>query len=279
MAFDIDVDSGTILYALGVVFAALATLYFLRDVVFRLSVTVKALLLLFGFVAFFVAGVAIQRDVLDTVAFALSVVSYVAFVAYVIGRHNPGETGVFLLFILSAGLFIGLGYGLRERGLSVSTRTAGYVVLGLAVASAVLVSADALGGGVSHEFEVDDSVTFTAPASEDARRSENLKRTVATVTATNEFVFRRPVALPEIESCVAGDQRLPADVDANYKNYWQLSGETIAGGDTQTYEVVTTIYWEENASQGTTLAVERGDNCDDQRAQPTLLISFSEDTV
>ncbi len=279
MAFDIDIDSGTILYALGVVFAALATLYFLRDVVFRLSVTVKALLLLFGFVAFFVAGVAIQRDVLDTVAFALSVVSYVAFVAYVIGRHNPGETGVFLLFTLSAGLFIGLGYGLRERGLSVSTRTAGYVVLGLAVASAVLVSADALGGGVSHELEVDDSVTFTAPASEDARRSENLKRTVATVTATNGFVFRRPVALPEIETCVAGDQRLPADVEVDYKNHWQLSSDTIAGSGTETYDVVATIYWEENASQETTLAVERGTDCETRRAQPTLLVSFGDDTL
>src|SRR6056297_2695609 len=108
------IDSGKLLYALGVLFAAAALLYFIRDVVFDLSITVKAALLLLGFVAAFTAGVAVERDVLDVVAFALSGVTYVVFVGYVVVRYRPGETGTFLLLAASAALFVGLGYALRE---------------------------------------------------------------------------------------------------------------------------------------------------------------------
>ncbi|MFB6222774.1 MAG: DUF1109 domain-containing protein [Haloarcula sp.] len=70
------IDSGKLLYVLGILFAIAALLYFVRDVVFGLSITVKSALLLLGFIAFFVAGIALERDVLDIVAFALSGVTY-----------------------------------------------------------------------------------------------------------------------------------------------------------------------------------------------------------
>jgi len=121
---NLEFDSGKLLYALGVLFAIGAFLYFVRDVVFDLSITVKAAVLFFAFVAFFLAGVAIERDVLDVVAFALSGISYAVFLGYVIVQYAPGGTGTFLLFGASAVLFLGLGYLVRERDPALSLRRA-----------------------------------------------------------------------------------------------------------------------------------------------------------
>lgn len=110
-----DIDSGKLLYALGVVF--------------DLSITVKAALLLLAFVAFLVAGLTLQRDVLDAVAVAL------AGVTYVVVRYEPSETGIFLLLALSAGLFVSLGDALRERNLTVPRWRATTVVARTATSS------------------------------------------------------------------------------------------------------------------------------------------------
>jgi len=133
------IDSGKLLYALGVLFAAASLLYFSRDVVFDLSITVKAALLCLAFVALFLAGLTVQRDVLDVVAFALAGVTYIVFVGYVVFRYDPGETGTFLLLAFSAALFVALGYLLREGTLAVPRRQAATVAAGLLLVSVALV--------------------------------------------------------------------------------------------------------------------------------------------
>jgi hypothetical protein len=268
---DFDIDSGTILYGLGVAFAIAAFLYFVRDVVLGLSITVKAALLLFAFVAFFLAGLTVERDVLDVVAYALSAGAYVTFLGYVVVRYDPGETLVFLLLALSAALFVGLGYGLREGGLDVSRRTVGYAAIGLAAASVVLVGADALGGGVTYELELNESVTVDPPQAGDDRHRHELEVLVGTVTVTNEGLFTRPIDGPGLDSCLVGGDNRTDDLFVEY--HFQPSGP-IRGGETERFDVTLTARLPPNETEPQTYTLERGSDCSVTRDSPTVIVDI-----
>lgn len=274
-----QIDSGKLLYALGVLFAAAALLYFVRDVVFGLSITVKAALLLLAFVAFLVAGVGLQRDVLDAVAFTLAGVAYVVFVGYVVLRYEPSETGTFLLLALSASLFVGLGYGIRQGDLTVTRRqatTVGGVLLVLGVA---LVGVDAAGGGVSYAFETEETVTVDPVRTDDPTPYSETERRIGTLTATNEFVFTRALALPPVRGCLAGPVEVPrTEVWVSYEFPSYERPDTIAGGTTREFAVQASIPVDRNQTESVTYAIERGPNCDVERDRPTLIVTESDDS-
>ena len=268
------IDSGKLLYALGVLFAAAALLYFVRDVVFELSITVKAALLLLGFVALFVAGVTLERDVLDVVAFALSGVTYVVFIGYVVIRYSPGETGTFLLLAASAGLFIGLGYALRAGVPTPSRRTAAVALSGLLVASVLFVGADAFSGGVTYKTQTNESVTVSVPESAQGSGSyPPVRKQIGTVTASNPSPFLRVLDLPSLSSCLIGPADNPReDVWVNVDRDWD--DDTIAGATTKSYAITGEFRLDTNRTEQVTFAVERDVDCDAVRSEPTIAIQI-----
>ncbi|MHC3379358.1 DUF1109 domain-containing protein [Haloarcula sp. H-GB5] len=266
------IDSGKLLYALGVLFAAAALLYFVRDVVFDLSITVKAALLLLGFVVLFVAGVALERDVLDVVAFALSGVTYVVFVGYVVVRYSPGETGTFLLLAISAGLFVGLGYALRAGIPTPSRRTAAAALGGLLIVSAVLVGADALSGGVTYDVQTNESVTVSVPEPEQkGGEYPPVSREIGTVAASNPSPFLRALDPPTVSGCLVGpaeDSR--EDVWVDVDRDWDE--DTLAGSTTKSYAITGEFRLDTNRTGQVTYAVERDIDCSAERSEPTIAI-------
>lgn len=270
------IDSGKLLYALGILFATAALLYFSRDVVFDLSITVKAALLLLGFIAFFVAGLAVKRDVLDVVAFALSGVTYVVFVGYVVVRYSPGETGTFLLLAASAGLFVGLGYALREGMPTPSRRTATVVFGGVLLVGGVLVGADALSGGVTYEMQTNDSITVTLSDTE--RASDDyayISRDIGTVTASNSSPFLRALDLPEVSGCLVGPTDGPREeVFVDVDRRWDE--DTIEGSTTMSRAVTGEFQLDVNRTEPRTFAIERGLDCNAERSEPTIAIQVSD---
>lgn len=271
------IDSGKLLYALGVAFAAAALLYFSRDVVFDLSITVKAALLFLLFVALFLAGLVTQRDVLDVVAFALAGVTYIVFVGYVVVRYGPSETGTFLLLALSAGLFVTLGYLLRAGDITVPRRQATAVAGGVLLLSVALVGLDAVGGGVSYDLATEESVTVEPPEGGPTPYSERDRR-VGTLTASNGFVFTRALSLPRLDGCLVGvGEGLPTDTYVAYEYSGSPRPDTIAGGATRTYPVVADLPIDRNATEPVAYAIERGSDCTVERDRPTLLVSVDDD--
>jgi len=270
------IDSGKLLYVLGVLFATAALLYFVRDVVFNLSITVKAALLLLGFVAFFVAGVALERDVLDVVAFALSGVTYVVFVGYVVVRYSPGETGTFLLLAASAGLFVGLGYALRAGIPTPSRRTAGYALGGLLVVSVLLVGGDALSGGVTYDVQTNESVTVSVPETEQgAGGYPPVNKQIGTITASNPSPFLRALDLPSLSGCLVGPADNPReDMWVNVERDWDE--DTIAGSTTKSYAITGEFRLDTNRTEQVTFAVERDADCSAVRSEPTIAIQVDE---
>jgi len=270
------IDSGKLLYALGVAFAAAALLYFSRDVVFGLSITVKAALLFLLFVALFLAGLTAQRDVLDVVAFALAGVTYVVFVGYVVLRYGPGETGTFLLLAFSAGLFVGLGYLLREGRVAVPRRQAVAVAAGLLLVSVALVGLDAVGGGVTYDVATESSVTVEPPGDGPSPYGRYEKR-VGTVTASNEFVFTRALSLPELRGCLVGPGSERRNMYLSYEYPGYAAPDTIGGGATREFPVLAALAVDRNQTEPMTYAVERGSDCSADRSEPTLLVVVGDD--
>jgi hypothetical protein len=263
-----------------VILAIAALLSFVQDLVFGLSIKVKAALLVFGFVGFFVVGTATDRDVLDAVAFALSGAAYLVFLAYVIWRYSVGETGTFLLLALSAGLFIGLGYLLRECGPRTPVRVAGYVVGGLLLVSVALVGVDAAGGGVTYDLQTNESVTVEAPDWDHAPEAGYAPVDVrlGTVTAENEFVFRRALDLPALSGCVVGtdapDERW-AYLDYDDASYQRPAA--IGGGQSLTFGVRAEVPVPVNATQPVDFAVEQRSACPDDADRATIVVTADGD--
>ncbi|MDS0282591.1 DUF1109 domain-containing protein [Haloarcula onubensis] len=270
------IDSGKLLYALGVAFAAAALLYFSRDVVFGLSITVKAALLFLAFVALFLAGLTTRRDVLDVVAFALAGVTYVVFVGYVVLRYGPSETGTFLLLSVSAALFVALGYLLREGAVTVPRRQATTIVAGLLLVGVALVGLDAVGGGVTYDVATESSVTVDPPGDGPTPYSRDERR-VGTVTASNGFVFTRALDLPDVRGCLVGPGTERADVYLSYDYPGYDRPDTIGGGATREFPVVADFAVDRNRTEPVTYAVERGGDCGADRSAPTLLVAVGDE--
>lgn len=269
-----DLDEETLLYVLGVGFTLAALVYFAQDVVFGLSITVTAALLFVAFVGFLLAGLQIEHSPLDTVAFAVSGLSYVVFLGYVVSRYSPDETTVFLLLAASAALFVGLGYGLGEREFRPSRRTVVAVLAVLLVASTALVVVDGLGGDVGYDVELNDS-TATLTVAESDSHGTDLTASVGTLAARNPSVFTRRVDLPRVDACLAG-----VDADTERRVYVDLEPreydvpDRLSGGATRVHTLQVGMFREGNQTSDVTVALERRSSCDSlpRRSEPTLFV-------
>lgn len=270
---DLDIDGGTLLYVLGIGFALAALAYFVRDVVFALSITVKASLLFLAFIGFLLGGIAMNRDVLDRVSLVLSGAAYVVFVGYVISRYGLDATAIFLVLAASAVLFVGLGYGLRQYRPAITPRTARLLAIAIVAVAVLLVGADVVTAGVTYETEFEDSVTVSPPADAPPDRPVvQGEATIGTITVTNEGPFTRSLDMPRIEGCVVG-----VDVGSETRTYVQYDPRTydrpdyVSGGSGHEFELVTRLPVPNETDQ-LTYAIERGTDCDVERDEPTLIV-------
>lgn len=272
---DLDLDGGTILYAVGIVFALAALAYFVRDVVFALSITVKAALLFVTFLAFLLGGIAIERDVLDRVALVLAAAAYVVFLGYVVIRYDLEATGVFLALAGSAGVFVTLGYVLRQRRPSISNRTATSLAVVLLAVAVLLVGVDVAMAGVSATANLEETVTVTAPPDAPTDRDViPVEATVGTLVVTNEGPFTRPLSLPSPSACVVGNDGVSEQrVHLQYQPGSYERTDRIAGGESQTYRLLARLPLQ-NDTDAVTYAVERGEDCETPRSQPTLVVDL-----
>jgi hypothetical protein len=265
-----DIDEAKILYGLGALFGIGALLYFARDLVFDLSVTVKSLLLLLGFVAFFAAANATERPTLDTVLYVLSGGAYVVFLGYMTDQYDVGETGIFLTLAASSMLFIGLGYLLRERERRLSLRQARYVLVGVAVLASLLVLIDLLGGGIVYTATLESQVTM----------GEEPQAVVGTVVAQNEFVAARTVSSPSVDACVYALDRREAHARLEAPDQYRYGGPRVLGGGDEFEMEIKVRYERPENTTGTAreFAVERAPECPDESSvtDPTIVVVLDE---
>lgn len=209
-------DREKLLYAVGIALGVAAVAYFGFQLFDQVSPATTAALLFGGFLCFLVAGVGIDLETLDIVAYALAAGSYLVFVAYVLSRFDVGDGGTFLLLAASSGLFVALGYLAQQGRLTLERRQALIVILVVVVAAVALVGVDLVGAQPTTSVDVEESVEIPD-------RHEVV--TVGTVTVENEFFLPRRTDVQRYHACVYGPEFRPAPIE-----FEPRAGSTLLGG-------------------------------------------------
>jgi hypothetical protein len=269
-----SINDETLLYALGVAFALGTLAFFARDVVFDLSITVTAVLLFVAFTAFLVVGLAIDHDSLGSVAFAISGLSYVVGLGYVLTRYELSETGIFGLLAASTILFVGLGYALQEGRLALDRPTARRVLLGLAVVGMVSVGADSV-GEMTTSVDLTEEVVLNgtmAPPDEPIVAGE---QRIGSITVRNPTLFTRAAELPPLEGCLVGvdTDRRRGGVDLDYEPRSYQVADRLNRNEERTADIRLRFELPANATAvGEPIPIERAESCAVTRSEPTLLV-------
>lgn len=245
----LDIDPAKVLYAIGAVFGIAAVLYFTRDIVFDLSITVRAVLLLFAFVVFLIAAMATTRVGLNLVLYVFAAAAYLAFIVYILSRFSVGADGTFLALLISALLFLALGYLVREQNLTLSPRMARYVVVGVALLAVVLVGADVVASDVAYEMNINT----------EGQIEDNGEVVIGTLTIDNRFVFREPIDVPRAFACIYVDELRPHPVQ--YRVGEDRVPNYIPGSGTITATMSVRLNDEEIAAVDGPLPIVQADEC------------------
>lgn len=264
---DFDIDPAKVLYAVGVVFGVAAVVYFARDIVFELSITVRALLLFLAFAVLLVAGLAATRQAFVLVSAVLSAVAYLAFITYSLSRFEVGADGTFLALLISAGLFLTLGYLVHERNIAPSATTALYVIFGMILIGVVLVGADVAASDVTYNVTLQDEADF----------NDRGEVTLGTVTVENQFVFREPIDLPQAFACTylpdSGSRLLPVQ----YRVDTGSVPNTIPGSRTMTVMMTVRLSDDDAAAVGNQVPIERAETCPETSDDPRIVVVTGDD--
>lgn len=273
-----QIDGSKLLYAAGIAFVIAALVVFAQNLIFGLSVTVKTALLGVAAVSFAIAGATLTHNLLDSVAFALAAITYATAIGYAIVQYNIGTTGVFGLFALSGLLFVAVGYVLRDQHPSIRPRRAGIIILALLLVSAPLIGADVLTGGVTYTATFEDQVMLTDSDEPTvaADRYAHQMRPVGTMTITNNGPFTHQIAPPDVDGCLVGPNTTAVRPVLQYEPQRYEQQGVIGGGDQRQYTLQVQLAPRDNTTLPTTVAVERGTDCETDRSTPTLLVSVAE---
>ena len=263
-----DVDPAKVLYVVGALFGVSAVLYFARDIVFELSITVRALLLLLAFVGLLLTALASSRSPFVPVFAVLSAATYLAFLGYTLTRFGVGTDGTFFALLVSAALFLLLGYLVRERALSPSRRTAQYAIAGLLLAGVVLVGADVVAGDLEYDMRTAEEVAIEGGG----------EVVVGTVTIDNQFVFREPVDAPDAFACiyVPGMEYGMRPEPVGYRVGGERLPDSIPGSTTVSANMTVGLSSEEAATVAGPMPIERAAECPAESSTARIVIVLGE---
>lgn len=265
-----DVDPAKVLYVVGVVFGIAAVLYFARDIVFDLSITVRALLLLLAFVIFLVAAVGSERTAVVLVSSVLSAAAYLAFLGYTLSRFDVGADGTFLALLVSAALFLGLGYLVRERRISPSPRITRYAVAGVLLVAVLMVGVDVIVSDVGYDVTIEDEGVV----------DDGGEVVVGTLTVDNQFVLREPIDVPEAFAClfVPGmDEYDMRPQPVQYRVGEDRVPDSVPGSSTITARMTVRLTDEEASAVDGRIPIERADTCPDESENPRIVVVMGDD--
>lgn len=218
---NISIDGSKVLYIVGALLGVVTLGYFGFEFLTGLSPTVIAALLALTFIGLLSAALTIDRGGLEVVTYALSAGSYLVWLTYVLTQFDLGETGVLLALLFSSVLFVGLGYSVREIGLSLDRSHAIRIVAVLVVVAVLLVTVDVVGADLTYQVETEDAIEVPEPREQTQ---------IGTVTVENEFILSRSIDSVVIGICLTGPE--PREFTDR-----PIRDDVIAGGESETGEI------------------------------------------
>lgn len=183
-----SVDPSSIMYLFGLLFGALSVLYFAKDILLSLSITVKsyALFVLASFI--FSTSFLFTDSPLYILLIALSGIAYSVAVLYTWNSNPLKRTYRFLLLMLSSLLFIGVATGVQSNLFSQNT-TAVISFSGFLFVVFILLSV--------LDTREEDPVTSEVSVENDIEVDDEI--VVGSVDIKNDGLFRRRYEKPDFE--------------------------------------------------------------------------------
>ncbi|MDZ7689488.1 MAG: hypothetical protein U5J64_12415 [Halobacteriales archaeon] len=265
---DLKIDRVKVLYVVGVLLGLTAAFYFGFQLLEDLSPTTTSAVLILGFVVFFLAGIYVEAEVLDTVLYALGAGSYVVFVAYTLSVFDLGDGGVFVLLAGSSALFITLGYASSQGMLEVERRTALVAAAVVLVLGFALLGFDVTGEQPTHTAEFEDEVEVPPlPGGS----------TVGEVTIENPFVLSRTADVPRYDACLYAPDLRRTSIGYTESTF----NLVIAGGESRTFNLVVgaTLFYNRETGElrgeleeAETVPVETADECPDASDEVKIVV-------
>lgn len=255
---DYDINPSTVMYGISAFLGAVTVVYFGSSLIFDLSPITKSLAFFSSFAVFLAAGLYLsgKNKVHSILALGLTGVSYLAFLAYTLGKFEIGTEGVFTALFLSSLLFVALG-NLASRGkLEVDRKNMRYLLVLVVVLGGVLILADVLGAQASYSLELQESVTLEP--------GENA--VIGVLTVSNDFVLPREVSEPSFSSCIGGDM-------SERGFYTRVDTDELIGGFSENrYNLTADVSLRRFMNESKTFRIERTGSCPDQRDNETIYV-------
>lgn len=264
----IGLDREKLLYAIGILLGVIAAAYFGFQLFDQVSVVTTAAVLFAGFLCFLLAGIGIDAELVDIVAYALAAGCYLVFVAYLLSRFDVGDGGTFLLLAASSALFIALGYLAQQDRLAIDRRRATVGIAVILLAAVALVGVDLVGAQATTSTTFEDTVEVP---------DRNERVAVGTVTVENEFFLPRDADIQRFEVCVYGPDVRPAMAEYDPP----LEGSRIGGDRTRHHEILVPgrAFYTSNGTlregfEGReTVPVETASRCPETTQEPKVVVA------
>lgn len=206
-----SISPSGIMYIFGLLFGALSVLYFAKDILLSLSITVKSYSLFVLSTLVFSASFLFINSALYILLIALSGISYSVAVLYTWSSNPLNRTYRFLLLIFSSLLFTGVASGVQSSIFSSN------IVVVVSFVSLLFIIFLALSVVDTQE---------DSPVKSDVSIRDNIevdsKVVVGSVVIENEGLFRRKYETPRVKLCYREDEQV-YDIPFNIEE----QGETV----------------------------------------------------
>ena len=218
-------DESFVIYALGVLFGVGSILYFARDLLSSLSVTVKALTLYAVSVLTFGISVVLSSSIFTLILIIFCGFMYTATTVYVWKQYDLKKSGRFLLLAVSSILLLGVGRSLQvDLFADYNSLLIGGIAAVPLILSLVLSIIDLREETpITYEFEFQRQIADVCSQEQE----------IGTITVSNDSYFRREFNIPDLRVEVSDtDKGLRHDIGGDITNngVWTLrSGERVSG--------------------------------------------------
>lgn len=212
-------------------------------------------------------GVFVERKFHQILAFGLSAITYVVGTAYTLSKFGLGSDTGFLVFIVSAAIFTGLGQLLTRQEIKPDRNQLKLTAVVLLAVCLSITLFDLSGEKPSYNLNVQDEV--------DLNTSNTVE--VGKLIIQNNFLLPREVDQPNYRACLYPDTdvRVRVNVDSSYGT------ELIAGGGIKEKPVELSVIHSYNEEQEEpeplgTFKIERADQCPDSSDEKKIVIAAEE---
>lgn len=224
------VDASIIMYAFGVIFGVISILYFTRDILVSLSVTVKSLVLYAVSIFMFSLSIFVSSGVISVILMIFFGSSYTFATSYVWKTYRFEKLGRFLILATSSVILLSIGRSLQTDLFTNLQGMISIVGVGLVpLIVVILVSAIDImeEENITYKFEFKDTISDITEA----------QCSIGELEIENNSYFRRKFESPNIEAKLSlnDEKGLPVSYDDNFK---RRDIKTLSSGETFSVKIV-----------------------------------------